>query len=389
MPLLKALLAVAVVCLVACGGGGGGSPAPSAPSPPPPPPPPVGSGGCSVTVGAGPFNVVWPSQGWQNATPASQGLCPDAIETAMDYAFREDNYTGAVLVAKNGYLVAERYADDRAADDLATSWSVAKSFTSALVGAAVDDGLIGDIRERKVADFAPDAFSDDWRNTDKAEISIWHLTNLRTGLEVLSGALIYDARDQLALAMNRRLIGRPGEKLYDYSNADVMIAGTVIEGATGMPAPHYFADRVGTTIGFQGDWWQDSAGNAMTYCCLDATPRDFLRFGLLYARRGEWNGTRVISTDWIATSTAPALRGEYAFYWWSAPPQGKGFTAIGLNGQIVAVYPDEDLVVARFSRYRRMGDGHPVKDEGNYHETFAPAAFDNGTFLSQVFEAVQ
>ena len=380
------LLAGAVACLAACGGGGGGGG--SGGGTPPPAPPPV-SGGCSVTVAAGPFNAVWPDDDWQRATPQSQGLCPDAIDAALRYAFGEDNYTGAVLVAKNGYLVSERYADDRSANDLATSWSVAKSFTSALLGTVRDDGLMDDIREQKVADLMPARFADDWRNTEKADISVWHLTNLRTGLEPVVAALLYDAPDQLALAMDRKLIGSPGEKLYSYSNADVMIAGEVIQGATGTPAQHYFAQRIGATIGFSGDWWQDSAGNVMTYCCLDATPRDFLRFGLLYARGGEWNGDRLISADWIATSTAPALRGEYAFYWWSAPPQGKGFTAIGLNGQIVAVYPEEDLVVARFSRYRRMGDGHAVKVEGNYHETTAPAAFDNDTFLSRVFEAVE
>ena len=292
-----------------------------------------------------------------------------------------------MLVARNGYLVAERYADDRAADDLVTSWSVAKSIASALLGAARDDGLLGDIREQTVADFVPERFAD-WRNTAKAQITIWHLANMRTALETLAGARLYDAPDQLTMAMDRQLLAAPGGR-YSYSNGDVMIAGEVIQGATGMSTQHYLAQRIGAAIGFAGEWWQDSVGNVMAYCCLDATPRDFLRFGLLYARGGQWQGSPVISAKWIAESTAPALDGEYAFYWWPAAPLGEGYTAIGLMGQIVAVYPDEDLVVARFSRYRRMGDGHAVKVEGNYHETFAPADFDNGVFLSRMFEAVE
>ena len=340
-----------------------------------------------MAVAAGPFAAVWPGSAWQRATPQSQGLCPDAIDAALDYAFQEDNHTGAVLVARNGYLVAGRYAEDRDADDLVTSWSVAKSISSALLGAARDDGLIGDFRDQMVADFVPERFAD-WRNTEKAQISIWHLANMRTGLETITGALFYDAPDQLTMAMDRQLLAAPGER-HRYSNADVMIAGAVIQGATGMSAQHYLGQRIGAAIGFAGEWWQDSVGNVMAYCCLDATPQDFLRFGLLYARQGRWAGSPVISAEWIAESTAPALDGEYGFYWWPAAPAGEGYTAVGLMGQIVAVYPDEDLVVARFSRYRRMGDGHAVKSDGNYHETFAPADFENETFLQRVFEAIE
>ena len=381
-----AALVVAALLAVACGGGGS-SPAPVAAPPPPPAAPPPPSGGCSVQVDAGPFTPVWPQIEWQTATPQSQGLCPDDLTEALDYAFGSGNHTGAVLVAKNGYLVAERYANDRGAADLVTSWSVAKSFASALIGAALDDGYFHDLDAQRVREFLPRKYAEEWDGTAKADITLRHMLTLRTAMERLDASDLYDAADQLAMSLNRRLIGQPGERLYDYSNADVMIAGEVVRGATGMSAQHFLDQRIGAVIDFQGDWWADEAGNVMSYCCLDALPRKFLRFGLLFARRGAWDGARVISEAWIEASTADALDGEYGFYWWPIAV-GNGIGAFGLHSQIVAAYPQDDLVVARFSRYARAGDGHPVRSATNYHATTEPENFDNATFLAMVHGAL-
>ena len=299
----------------------------------------------------------------------------------MDYAFAEGEDTGAVVIVRNGRIVAERYADDRGPDDQATSWSVGKSFASALVGAALDDGLI-DSLDQSMADFIPA-----WRDTDKAAITLRHAMTLRTALEVLDGGEFYDGADQLQMSIHRALTGTPGEKLYDYSNADVMLAGEVVRVATGMDAQAYLDTRIGATIGFSGDWWTDSAGHVMTYCCLDATPRRFARFGLLFARRGQWNGQTVLSNDWFTTSTEPAYNEEYGFYWW--PGGGVGFVAIGLHEQIIGVYADADLVATRFSRYTRVGDGRPIREGGNYHGTNEPANFDLASFLDQVYAAIE
>ena len=146
-----------ILFLISCGGGGGSSSGENtAPSPPPPT-----TSGCSVTVEDGPFTEVWPGLSWETATPESQGMCPDEINEAIDYAFQEGNYTGAVVIIKNGLVVAERYADTRMASDLVTSWSVAKSFTSALVGVSLDEGLIDNLDQR-VSDFISA-----WQGTEK------------------------------------------------------------------------------------------------------------------------------------------------------------------------------------------------------------------------------
>ena len=364
--------------LVSCGGGGSGSDNSVNVSPPITSTPTTG---CSVSFEAGPFTKVWPGLSWETATPESQGMCPDNIVEAMDYAFQEGNFTGAVIVIRNGYIVAERYADDRMATDLVTSWSVAKSFTSALIGKALDEGLISSL-DQQVSEFIPA-----WKDSDKEVITLRQLMTVKTALELLDGGDFYGEEDQLQVSIDRNLIGQPGEQLYTYSNSDVMLAGEVVRSSTSMTPKTYLDQKIGSVIRFSGEWWQDTKGHILTYCCLDSTARDFGRFGLLFARNGEWEGQEVLSDNWITESTAPALSGQYGFYWWPAP--NTGFTALGVQGQIVAVYPAEDLVIMRFSSYTRMGDGSVVRTGSNYHATTEPANFENNTFISNVLEALE
>ena len=364
--------------LVSCGGGGSGSDNSVNVSPPITSTPTTG---CSVSFESGPFTKVWPGLSWETATPESQGMCPDNINEAMDYAFQDGNFTGAVIVIRNGYIVAERYADDRMATDLVTSWSVAKSFTSALIGKALDEGLISSL-DQQVSEFIPA-----WKDSDKEVITLRQLMTVKTALELLDGGDFYDEEDQLQVSIDRNLIGQPGEQLYTYSNSDVMLAGEVVRSSTSMTPKTYLDQKIGSVIRFSGEWWQDTKGHILTYCCLDSTARDFGRFGLLFARNGEWEGQEVLSDNWITESTAPALSGQYGFYWWPAP--NTGFTALGVQGQIVAVYPAEDLVIMRFSSYTRMGDGSVVRTGSNYHATTEPTNFENNTFIDNVLEALE
>ena len=364
--------------LVSCGGGGSGSDNSVNVSPPITSTPTTG---CSVSFESGPFTKVWPGLSWETATPESQGMCPDNIVEAMDYAFQDGNFTGAVIVIRNGFIVAERYADDRMATDLVTSWSVAKSFTSALIGKALDEGLISSL-DQQVSEFIPA-----WKDSDKEVITLRQLMTVKTALELLDGGDFYDEEDQLQVSIDRNLIGQPGEQLYTYSNSDVMLAGEVVRSSTSMTPKTYLDQKIGSVIRFSGEWWQDTKGHILTYCCLDSTARDFGRFGLLFARNGEWEGQEVLSDNWITESTAPALSGQYGFYWWPAP--NTGFTALGVQGQIVAVYPAEDLVIMRFSSYTRMGDGSVVRTGSNYHATTEPTNFENNTFIDNVLEALE
>jgi len=381
------VISVLISLGTACGGGGGGGGGKQTPSPPTTPPPSTDAPVCSPA--SGPFSAVFPDGDWQTSTPEAQGLCATNIDEALDYAFAEGNDTGAVVIIKNGYIVAERYSSDKGTDDLVTSWSVAKSFTSSLVGVALSRGEIAGM-DQSMADYIPA-----WAGTAKADITVSHLLTMRTALELIGdpdgdgvpdGSDLYNADDQLALSLARPLVGDPGEKLYTYSNSDVMIAGELLQAATGVSASYYLPIAIGDAIGFSGEWWTDAVGNVLTYCCLDATPRDFARFGLLFARNGEWDGDQIVDEDWINESTVTARGGNYGYYWWPAAPDG--FTALGVQGQVIAVYPEDDLVILRFGNYRRNGDGSTVRSGNNYHVTNPPLDFNTTTFLGLVREAL-
>ncbi|MBL6811227.1 MAG: serine hydrolase [SAR86 cluster bacterium] len=379
---MRLLSILTTVFLVACGGGGS-----SAPEETPTPTPAPTTQNCNVFVTKGPYPQIWPTLEWNTASLESQGMCPDEVQSVIDYAFLEGNDTGAIIVIRNGYIVIEEYDSGKTENDLATSWSVGKSFASALMGVALEEGLVSSLDET-TGQYFPE-----WSGTERENISIRNLMTLRTGLEAdclgppndfdNGGNSIYFSLDQVACALNRELQGPIGEKLYSYSNSDVMLAGEIMEITSGMKLDDYLDQKLGSIMNADYQWWEDAVGNSLGYCCIDATPRDFGRFGLLFARNGEWNGQQLIPQSWIELSTSLALNGEYGYYWW--PINGhNGFVAIGLHGQTIAVIPEDNLVIMRFGNYSRLGDGSTIRAGTNGHSTSQPLSYDITSFIDRV-----
>ena len=379
---MRLISILTTVFLAACGGGGS-----SAPEETPTPTPAPTTQNCNVFVTKGPYPQIWPTLEWNTASLESQGMCPDEVQSVIDYAFLEGNDTGAIIVIRNGYIVIEEYDSGKTENDLATSWSVGKSFASALMGVALEEGLVSSLDETTGQYFS------EWAGTERENITIRNLMTLRTGLEAdclgppndfdNGGNSIYFSLDQVACALNRELQGPIGEKLYSYSNSDVMLAGEIMEITSGMKLDDYLDQKLGSIMNADYQWWEDAFGNSLGYCCIDATPRDFGRFGLLFARNGEWDGQQLIPQSWIELSTSFALNGEYGYYWW--PINGhNGFVAIGLHGQTIAVIPEDNLVIMRFGNYSRLGDGSTVRVGTNGHSTSQPLSYDITSFINRV-----
>ena len=379
---MRLISILTTVFLAACGGGGS-----SASEETPTPTPAPTTQNCNVFVTKGPYPQIWPTLEWNTASLESQGMCPDEVQSVIDYAFLEGNDTGAIIVIRNGYIVIEEYDSGKTENDLATSWSVGKSFASALMGVALEEGLVSSLDETTGQYFS------EWAGTERENITIRNLMTLRTGLEAdclgppndfdNGGNSIYFSLDQVACALNRELQGPIGEKLYSYSNSDVMLAGEIMEITSGMKLDDYLDQKLGSIMNADYQWWEDAFGNSLGYCCIDATPRDFGRFGLLFARNGEWNGQQLIPQSWIELSTSLALNGEYGYYWW--PINGhNGFVAIGLHGQTIAVIPEDNLVIMRFGNYSRLGDGSTVRVGTNGHSTSQPLSYDITSFINRV-----
>ncbi len=326
----------------------------------------------------------WPTNGWETRTPDEMGMDADVLEEAFDYAFQDGKNTQGVVIVKNGVIVGERYAQGRDQDSFGASWSAAKSFASALIGVAMDQGLIADV-EQPMKDFFPE-----WLESPKGDIPLRSVLQMQSGLDFLEdysplkfaesdviGMGLTD--DALKYVLNNLPVKYAPDEHYYYSSGDTMLLGGVIEAVTGKNAADYGEEVLFGPIGMGPvDWWSDGAGHTLTFCCLDTPSREFAKFGLLFARGGEWDGEQIVSSEWVDESTSKRASDYpgYAYQWWTVDvnPESKlprdYYKASGLNEQRIYVVPSLDLVVVRHGIYDKP-PGEPVAPDG-YLTKFMP-----------------
>lgn len=310
----------------------------------------------------------YPQQQWQMKNPAELGLAEEKIKRLFDLSFA-DSATQAVVLIKDGFLVGERYAENFDENSYGTSWSMAKSFYASLIGISIDRGEIASLDD-KVADYL-DYFGD-----QRAEISIRDLLDMTSGLEMPDHEheKMFFSSDHLAYA---RAVGveKPARQKFEYNNVNSMLLAEILQNATGQKADVLLKERVFDKIGLTDvTLWRDSAGNPLTYCCVDTTARQYSRFGLLFARSGNWNGEQIISEsyvnetfskvwDGLESSTIEQDRG-YSLHWWISrhDEQAVIFNASGKFGQYVFVDRENDIVFTRITKYHPSGGS--VQDWG-------------------------
>jgi CubicO group peptidase (beta-lactamase class C family) len=314
---------------------------------------------------------VWPTRGWRVEAPEQHGMDGAVLDGARAYAFQDGKYTQGVVVVRHGVIVAEWYEGGRDATSFATSWSVAKSFTSALIGIAIAEGLIDGV-DASVAEFLPD-----WRGTDKEAITLRHVLSMESGLlwdedytpDDVSDIIrmIVAEHDHLAYAAARPAEVPPGTR-FSYSSGDTMLLSGVLEAVTGGRAGDYAREKLFAPLGMEPvDWWRDAAGHTVTYCCLDTPSRQLAKFGLLYLRGGRWEDRQVVPAAWVAASTSPGGTWDgYGYQWWLSGRDNPDlpddfYAARGHDGQYILVVPSRDLVVVRSGHYDKY-PGEPVAD---------------------------
>ena len=236
-------------------------------------------------------------------------------------------------------------------NSIVTSWSVAKSFTSTLIGIAIDEGYINSI-EDPITDYLPE-----WKNQDQDKILLKHLLSMRSGME--DHGFVYFVPDMVSHSLDRDIIRPPGVA-FRYSNEDSMLLGEIVKNATGMSFQEYADKKVFNLIGADETWWTDQEGNTITYASIDMTPREFAKFGLMIAQEGSWQGQQIVSSNWVelATSKYDDLM-SYGFQWWTSETEEIDypfFSARGLDGQLIYIWPETDLVFVRFTTYKKIGD---------------------------------
>lgn len=315
------------------------------------------------------------------ALPASYAFAGDDHDLA---AFLDRTETTGLLVLHRGAIAHESYRLGADETSPFTSWSVAKSVLSALIGIAVEEGHIASIRD-PISRYVPAL-----EGTGYGPVPIEDALTMSSGVAFdedydspLSDINMLFVRTMgMGTPLDEIIAGLEAERapgaFNAYSSADSMALGLVLEGATGMPVADYLSSRLWGPMGAEAaaSWSTDRSGREIALCCLNATLRDYARFGLLYLEGGAWDGQQIIPADWIAASVnpeAPRLQpGEnpdsdwsfgYGYQWWiPEDPQGD-FTAIGVWGQYVYIHPGHQVVIVKTS-------ADPDFDD-NDHETIA------------------
>jgi CubicO group peptidase (beta-lactamase class C family) len=275
--------------------------------------------------------------------------------------------TTAFLVIHDDRLLYERYFDGYDESSIHTSFSMAKSFASALVGIAIDEGHINSVNE-PITNYIPELLEKDERFES---ITIRHLLTMSSGIKYEEGGDLpwseeaddtktYYATDLRKLALeNSRIEGEPGE-YFEYNNYNPLLIGMILERATGMSVSRYLQQKLWKPIGMEADgsWSLDSTstGFEKMESGVNARARDFGRFGMLFAKEGKWEGEQLISRGWVEestsadTSTDPSQ--DYQYFWWVNTPEGETyhFSARGNYGQYIYVAPEKDLVIVRLGK---------------------------------------
>jgi CubicO group peptidase (beta-lactamase class C family) len=275
--------------------------------------------------------------------------------------------TTAFLVIHDDRLLYERYFDGYDESSIHTSFSMAKSFASALVGIAIDEGHINSVNE-PITNYIPELLEKDERFES---ITIRHLLTMSSGIKYEEGGDLpwseeaddtktYYATDLRKLAFeNSRIEGKPGE-YFEYNNYNPLLIGMILERATGMSVSRYLQQKLWKPMGMEADgsWSLDSTENGFEKMesGVNARARDFARFGMLFAEEGNWEGRQLISRGWVEestradTSTDPSQ--DYQYFWWVNTPEGESyhFSARGNYGQYIYVAPEKDLVIVRLGK---------------------------------------
>jgi len=282
--------------------------------------------------------------------------------------FLERTYTNALLVMKDGRIVAEIYRNNTGPSTRFIAFSMTKSFTSVLIGCALEEKRIKSLDD-PITEYLPELKSGGYNG-----VTIRQILQMRSGVDYeerydFGNPGIAARNHELALVKNlarfadaARTIKRkhpPGE-VWQYKTLDTAVLGWLLERVSGgSTVAAYTAQRLWEPLGAEADayYMMDGApgvGREFSGAGLNATLRDFARFGLMVLNGGVADGRRIVSSDWIRESTRPtAPQGPgpgYGYQWWMAERPG-AFQALGLQGQFIYIDPATRTIVVKLSYF--------------------------------------
>lgn len=268
-------------------------------------------------------------------------------------AYLDSNLSGsrtyAFLVIQNDSIIYERYFGAVNESSKLPSFSVAKSFVSALIGIAIEEGFIKNVNDPVTA------YLPSMGKVDKGyeQVTIQHLLDMRSGVksnenysnpfsDVLKMGF---ARNVARTALKTKLATAPGT--FDYRSVNTQLLALVLEKATGRSLQDYAKEKLWGPLGmeFMASWNDDKKDRVRAFCCINAAARDFAKFGMLYLKQGNWEGKQVVPGSWVKRSVDPdtlRLNDQYKNQWWSDVSR-KGFTELSKAKEFAALHSSSDI----------------------------------------------
>lgn len=280
--------------------------------------------------------------------------------------------TTAFIVIKGDTVLYENYFNGYQRDSIVTSFSIAKSITSLMIGMAIDDGYIQSLNE-PVTQYIPELAL---VNTEYQNISIQHILSMKSGIAFKDTDIPWHDKSKayyhpyLREVVTHLPLAEPPDSTFVYNTFNPIILGIVLENATGQSVAEYFEARFWMRLGAEYDatWSLDSKEDRMAKMesGFNARAIDFAKIGRLVLNQGQWDGEQIITAEWINNSTKIEAEnlvpkfGENVYYqngWWIISPTAKDkYTVFGWGhlGQYLFIFPDDDMIILRFGK--ELGD---------------------------------
>jgi CubicO group peptidase (beta-lactamase class C family) len=312
---------------------------------------------------------------------------PIKLDLDIDgYMARQRN--AGLLIIEDGKVRFEHYALGYGPEGRWTSFSVAKSFTSTMVGAAVKDGYIKSLDD-KVTQYIPTL-----RGSVYDDVTVRQLLTMTSGVkwnedyadpksDVAQFALQepVPGEDITVSYMKKLTREAPAGTKWVYKTGETNLIGVLVSSATGKKLGEYLSEKIWKPYGMEADafWILGDTGHEISGCCLSARLRDYARFGQFVMDGGMAAGTRVVPDDWFAQATtkqadiAQAGRG-YGYQWWTN--DDGSYAAQGIFGQGIFIDPKRKLVIASNGNWPKATDPEGVGEERERFYKAVQAAVD-------------
>jgi len=336
-----------------------------------------------IAAAASPFHFAEAPDEKRVSAAFRRALEKESAATAQRGDFRDflaRNDTTGFIIAEGDRLLFEGYFNGRRRESWQTSFSMAKSFVSTLIGIAIAEGRIKSV-DQPITDFLPELDPGKF-----AHVTVRHLLLMSSGFAYDRSKLFGlvdspwgdDAKVYLSPYLRKLAFHvqpeRPPQERFQYNNYHPLLLGLILERATGMSVSAYLETRIWAPLGmeFPASWSLDSEEDGLEKLesGLNARTIDFAKFGLLMLRHGAWGDKQIVARDWLDQATAPPqgvpedyyhhdlfandplFRGDggfYSFMWWGYAPEGgrRDFFAFGKYGQFIYVAPDKNLFIVR------------------------------------------